>query len=148
MKTYKGYFRPKNPKKYIGNSDNIIYRSSWEAKLMKYLDEHPNVLSWASEEIYIPYLSPVDGKMHRYFPDFYVKLKNKNKIIENLLIEVKPEAQTKPPKAASKKSTKFIKESITYAVNDAKWKAAKSFCEERQWKFVIMTEYQLGITDG
>ena len=72
-KFYQGRFKPDNPQKYKGDASNIIYRSGWELKLMRYLDKHPHVTRWNSEEIIIPYRSPIDGKMHRYFPDFYVE---------------------------------------------------------------------------
>lgn len=146
MKTYKGLFKPQNPKKYLGDHKNIIFRSSYEAKLMKYLDEHPDVVSWASEEIAIPYISPVDGKQHRYFPDFYVKRRSKNGIIENVLIEVKPLAQTRLPETKNSRLTKrLIEETARYAINQEKWKAAQYFCESHGWKFMIMTEKELGV---
>lgn len=143
--SYKGFFKPRNPSKYKGDPSNIIYRSSWELKLMIHLDSHPDVISWASEEISIPYRSPVDGKIHRYFPDFYVKKRNPQGLVESLLIEVKPLIQVKAPKVQAKPSRKYIKEVMTYGINTAKWKAAKDYCEDRKWKFVVMTEKELGI---
>ena len=92
--SYSGKFTPKNPQKYKGDPKNIIYRSSWEVKVMKYLDDHPGVIWWGSEELVIPYWSPVDNKKHRYFPDFVAKIKQKNGMIKTFVIEVKPEAQT------------------------------------------------------
>lgn len=144
---YKGIFQPKNASKYRGNPSNIVYRSGWELKLMIHLDGHPDVLEWASEEIIIPYRSPLDGKIHRYFPDFYVKKRNLEGIIEKVLIEVKPAAQVKQPviQESKKPSRKYIKEVATYAVNQAKWKAAEEYCLDRQWKFMLMTEKELGI---
>jgi hypothetical protein len=106
---YKGTFRPRNPQKYKGDHTNIIYRSSWELKLMMWLDTHPDVLEWSSEEIIIPYRSPIDGKVHRYFPDFYVRKKNKDGKIETILVEVKPYAQTQEPKKQKKVSKKLLK---------------------------------------
>lgn len=144
MKTYKGYFKPKNPNKYIGDHENIIYRSRWESKFMLYLDNHPDVLKWCSEEFFIPYLSPKDNKVHRYFPDFLVK-KQKDGVIETLVIEIKPKAQTMPPKINGKQTKRMITEAMTYAVNEAKWKAAKEFCADRKYKFIILTEHELGI---
>lgn len=144
----KGFFRPHNPLKYKGNPMNIIYRSSWEAKLMIYLDQHPDVIKWSSEEFSIPYRSPIDGKIHRYFPDFYVKMKNKDGIVETLVIEVKPLKQTIPPKVQTKHTKKYITEVKTWGVNSAKWKAAKEFCEDRKWIFKIMTEKELNISNG
>ena len=143
--SYKGFFKPRNPSKYKGNPSNIIYRSSWELKLMMHLDQHPDVIYWASEEIAIPYRSPVDGKVHRYFPDFYVKKRNPQGIVESLLIEVKPAIQARAPKVQKKATRRYIKEVMTYGINTAKWKAAQDYCEDRKWKFVVMTEKELGI---
>lgn len=142
---HKGRFKPRNPQKYLGNPTNIIYRSMWEAKLMKYLDDHPDVLGWASEEIIIPYKSPIDGRRHRYFPDFYVKRRVDGKIRESL-IEVKPKSQTIAPKRKSGKLTRqYLQEVKTYGINEAKWKAAYEYCQDRGWDFKIMTEKELGI---
>lgn len=146
--SYKGKFSPKHPKKYKGDPTNIIYRSLWELKLMSYLDSHKDIVQWASEEIFIPYKSPIDGKYHRYFPDFWVK-KNNGEII---LIEVKPAYQTQAPDKSKKNATptgrisrRYLKEVKTYGINQAKWKAASEFCRDRKWKFQIMTERELGI---
>lgn len=145
MATYKGYFKPKNPQKYRGNPTNIIYRSGWELKLMQHLDNHQNVLEWSSEEFCIPYRSPVDGKIHRYFPDFYVKKINKDGTVETVIIEVKPRSQTLEPKRPEKPTRRYITEVMTYGVNQAKWKAARDFCADRKWIFKIFTEHELGI---
>lgn len=145
MKAYKGYFKPKNSKKYKGNPTNIIYRSSWELKLMMRLDEDPNIISWGSEEIVIPYRSPLDNKIHRYFVDFIVTKINKQGIKETVLIEVKPAKQTKPPKVQKNITRKYITEVKTWGVNEAKWKAAKEYCDDRKWKFYIFTEKELGV---
>jgi hypothetical protein len=145
---YKGIFQPKNANKYRGDPSNIVYRSGWELKLMMHLDSHPDVLEWSSEEIIIPYRSPLDGRIHRYFPDFYVKKRNTNGIIEKVLIEVKPAAQVTPPSIQENKkkpSKRYIKEVATYVVNQAKWEAAQNYCLDRQWKFMLMTEKELGI---
>ena len=142
--SYKGRFRPKNPSKYKGDPSNIIYRSSWELRVMKYLDENSSVLWWASEELFIPYLSPVDNRPHRYFPDFIVRALNKDKKEVTMVIEVKPEKQTKPP-AQKRKTRQYLNEVVTYAVNEAKWKAANFFCKEHGWEFKILTEKDLGL---
>jgi hypothetical protein len=142
---YKGYFKPINPQKYKGNPSNIIYRSGWELKLMAYLDKHPDVIQWSSEEVIIPYRSPIDGRIHRYFPDFYVKKKNIDGSIETSLIEVKPAAQTKPPIKKTKITRQYINEVTTWGVNEAKWKAAKEYCDDRKWSFLIFTEKELNI---
>jgi hypothetical protein len=143
-KSYKGFFNPKNPKKYNGDSTNIIYRSTWEVRVMKWLDNHPNVIWWNSEELPIPYRSPVDNKMHRYFPDFIAKMKQKDGSVMTYVIEVKPEAQTKMP-VQKKKTKRFLQEAATYAVNQEKWRAADIFCQEHGWKFLVLTEKDLGI---
>lgn len=147
--SYKGYFKPRNPEKYKGDPTNIIYRSRWELKLMGYLDSHTDVLQWGSEEFCIPYRSPIDNRVHRYFPDFYVKRRSKDGVIEVLIIEVKPFKETIAPTPLAKntKLTKtFLNEVRTYGINTSKWKAAREFCADRGWKFVIMTEKELGIT--
>lgn len=143
---YKGLFRPKNPSKYAGDSKNIVYRSLWELKFMNFLDGHPDVILWASEEMCIPYLSPKDNRVHRYFPDFLIKTIDTDGNQQTTLIEIKPKNQTKPPKIKSKSADrKMINEMLQYAVNQAKWQAAEKFCEQRQWKFQVLTEDQLGI---
>ncbi len=142
--SYKGRFTPKNPKKYAGDPGNIVYRSLWELKVMKYLDENNNVIHWASEELVIPYVSPVDNKVHRYFPDFIVKVLNKEGKETTLVLEVKPEKQTRPP-SQKRKTKQFLKEVVAYTINEAKWKAAEMFCLEHGWKFKIITEKELGI---
>lgn len=145
MKTYKGKFKPKNPQKYKGDPTNIVYRSSWELKLMFRLDDDPSVVSWGSEEIVIPYISPIDGKVHRYFVDFIVTRINSKGIKNTILIEVKPKSQTQPPKVPAKKTKKYLNEVFTWGVNEAKWKYATEYCKDRGWEFVIMTEVELGI---
>lgn len=140
-----GRFKPKNPQKYKGDPSNIIYRSSWELKLLIYLDKHPSIEWYASEELSIPYVSPIDGKRHRYYADMIVRLKNG----ETLMIEVKPAKQTVPPQRKMKKNNQptktYISEVRTWGINSAKWEAARSFCKAKGWRFVIMTEKELGI---
>lgn len=145
MAKYQGFFKPKNPKKYRGDPTNIIYRSGWELKMMTHLDEHKDVISWGSEEIVIPYRSPIDGKFHRYFVDFIVTKINKQGVKETALIEVKPFSQTKPPDMANKSSRKFLTEVKNWGINEAKWKAAAEYCKDRNWTFHIFTEHELGI---
>jgi len=142
--SYKGPFKPRNPSKYLGDPTNIIYRSLWELKLMTYLDKHPDVLGWASEEVVVPYRSPFDRKLHRYYVDFYVKRRVDGKIRESL-IEVKPKSQTVPPKVKTTKNRKYLNEVRTWGVNQAKWKAANEYCKDRGWDFKIMTEHELDI---
>ena len=142
---YKGRYTPKNPKKYKGDYHNIIYRSSWERKFMVYCDNSDNILEWGSEEIIIPYLAPWDGKLHRYFPDFYIKVKQASGNTKKFIIEVKPKKQTKPPKPVSRKTRRWLNEVKTYSINEAKWKHAKEWCENNNMEFKILTEEELGI---
>lgn len=142
--SYKGWFRPKNANKYNGDANNIIYRSSWELRVMKYLDENPNVIWWCSEELVIPYYDPIQNKKRRYFPDFVVKTKRKDGSVMTYVLEVKPEKQTKQPEQ-KRKTQKFINESVTYIINQSKWKAATEFCKDHGWEFKVITEKDLGI---
>lgn len=134
--SYKGKYRPSNKRKYKGNVDNIIYRSLWERKFMIYCDKNADIVEWGSEEIVIPYISPVDGKRHRYFPDFYIKTSNGEKFI----VEIKPKKYTKPPKKPTKVTKRFIHETYEWGRNQAKWEAAQSLCKKNGWKFLILTE--------
>mgnify|MGYP001381881810 FL=1 len=143
--SYQGKYRPSNTKKYRGNPTNIIYRSLWERKFMVYCDKNENILEWGSEEIAIPYRSPLDNRIHRYFPDFYIKYKDANGKIKRSLIEVKPFRQTQQPPILEKKTKGYIYEVAEYAKNQAKWRAAKEFCDDRRWEFKIFTEKELGI---
>jgi len=142
---YKGKFSPKNPKKYRGDPTGIIYRSLWELKVMKYLDDNRNILEWCSEEVAIPYISPIDNRPHRYFPDFIVRMLMPDGSIKTVMIEVKPKAQTKEPKIPTKKTRRYLTEVMTWGVNQAKWKAAQEYCLDRQWEFKLITEVELGI---
>ena len=139
-----GRFHPQNPEKYKGDIQNIIYRSSWELKFMQWCDRNPNVIEYASEEFCIPYLSPIDNRVHRYFPDFIMKVKEQSGEIKKYIIEIKPKRQTVPPVQTSKKRTKtFINEVKTYVVNEAKWKAAEEWCKDHLLEFMVITEDQL-----
>ena len=142
-KFYQGYYKPKNPKKYKGKDvNNIVYRSSLELKVMMYLDNHKDVIFWGSEEFIIQYISPKDNKIHRYYPDFIVKLKNTKNKEEIVMIEVKPQSQIDPPKLTKDKkpNKRQINEMITFSVNTAKWEAAKQFCKENGWRFELLNE--------
>ena len=143
--TYKGRFTPRKPEKYKGDPKNIIYRSSWEKKCMIYFDNTDNIVWWSSEELIIPYYSPVDKRMHRYFPDFIIKVKRKDGSIMTYVIEVKPFSQTQKPVQKSRRTKKFLQEAATYVVNQSKWKAAEEFCHEHGWEFKILTEKELGV---
>ena len=143
--SYKGKYYPSFPRKYKGDPTNIIYRSLWERKFMVYCDKNQNILEWASEEIAIPYRSPIDNRVHRYFPDFYMKVKETNGKIKRYLIEVKPLKQTTKPKKPKRQTKGYIREAFEYARNQAKWKAAREYCADRMWEFKVITEKELDI---
>jgi len=137
-----GFYKPLNREKYEGNPCNIIYRSSWELKLFTWLDNNKNVISWNSEEIIVPYLSPKDGKIHRYFPDCKAKMKTNNGI-KTYLIEVKPQSQLEPPKKRKKVTKGYMNEALTYAINMAKFEAAQEYCKKRGWLWTTLNEQEL-----
>ena len=139
--TYKGRYFPTNPKKYRGNPNQIIYRSLWERKVMVYCDKNDAIIEWGSEEVIVPYLSPMDGKIHRYFPDFYMKVRQADGSTKKFIIEVKPKSQCKQPvKNPKRRTTKWFNEVKTFAINQAKWKSAREFCEDKGMEFKIFTE--------
>lgn len=138
---YSGRFVPNNPKKYLGDPTNIWYRSLWERRVMAHLDKTSGVIEWSSEEIVIPYLSPIDNRFHRYFPDFFVRTTS-----GAMILEVKPYNQSVMPEKKGNRTTKrYLSEVMTYGVNQAKWKAATEYCMDRGWKFKVVTEKELGI---
>ena len=140
---YKGKYIPRNPKKYKGDPSRIVYRSLWERKFMVYCDNNRAILEWGSEEIIIPYKSPLDQKTHRYFPDFYVKYINKDKQVVREIIEVKPKKHLSPPKEPKRRTKRYLNEVATYIKNQAKFKAAEEYCKDRRYGFRILTEDQL-----
>ena len=142
---YSGFYKPRNIKKYRGNPSRIVYRSLWEKKYMIYCDTTPTILEWGSEEVIIPYRSPIDGKPHRYYPDFYIKVREKGGKISKYIVEIKPKKQTKPPYGKDKRTAAYKREALTFAKNRAKWDAAEDYCEDRQMKFLILTEDHLAV---
>ena len=142
---YKGKYKVRAPYKYKGNPTKVIYRSLWELKFMTYCDTNINILEWGSEEVYMWYRSPVDNRAHRYFPDFYIKVREKDGTIEKYIIEVKPQRQTKPPARPKRQTKGYLREAFEYAKNQAKWKAANEWCLDRGFEFKILTEKELGI---
>lgn len=141
-----GLFNPKHPEKVIGNVKNMVYRSSYELKYMMMLDNDESVVRYSSEEVVIPYFSPIDNRRHRYFIDFYVERLLPDGTIEKVLIELKPSHQVMPPKQLGNRRKKtFIKEVTTYAVNQAKWDAAIKYAKQNGMTFRVLTEYDIGI---
>jgi hypothetical protein len=144
-KFLQGVFSPKNPKKYRGNPTQIIYRSSWERKFMNYCDLKDSIVEWSSETTVVPYRFDVDNKIHRYYIDFRITVAEKDGKLQTYLVEIKPLKKTKPPKQPKRKSKSYIYESMEYVKNQNKWEHAKKYAEERGWKFLILTENELGI---
>ena len=142
---YKGKYKVRAPYKYKGNPTKVIYRSLWELKFMTYCDTNINILEWGSEEVYMQYKSPIDNRPHRYFPDFYIKVREKNGTIKKYIIEVKPQRQTKPPAKPKRQTKGYLREAFEYAKNQAKWKAANEWCLDRGFEFKVITEKELGI---
>lgn len=140
-----GKWFPKNPFKYKGDVNNIIYRSSWEKRFLIWCDLNPSVVEYASEEIVIPYLCETDGQWHRYFVDAYIKIKDKDGNIKTFLVEIKPYKETLPPKFPGKQTKRYLTEVQTFIKNQSKWKAASRFAKQRDAEFVILTEKELGI---
>ena len=140
MKTYKGFYKVRNESKYLGDDKNVVYRSGWEHSVMRWLDDSPQVKEWSSEEVVIPYLCQTDKRMHRYFIDFYVKFTDGRVV----LIEVKPNKETQPPKAGRGSSRqRVLNEGMTYIKNQSKWSAARDYASDRGWHFEIWTENEL-----
>ena len=142
---HSGIFRPRNIKKYRGDYRNIIYRSSWEKVFMRYCDKNSNILEWGSEETIIPYRSPLDQRIHRYFPDFYIKVRDNDGKAKKYIIEIKPKKQCIEPKVQKRKTKKYIREVMEYAKNQAKWKAAREYCADRHLELKILTEDNLPV---
>jgi len=142
---YRGKYQPSFPKKYKGDPTNIIYRSLWERKFMVYCDLNEKILEWGSEEIALPYRSPIDNRVHRYFPDFYIKVIESSGKIKKYIIEIKPKKQTAPPPKPKRQTKSYIYEAYEYAKNMAKWEAAKEWCLDRGYEFKVLTENELGV---
>lgn len=110
---------------------------------MKFCDENANILEWSSEEIIVKYFNLIDNRIHRYFPDFLIKVKEKNGLIRTKMVEIKPDKQTRSPNKPTKTTRRYIKECETFLINNLKWKAAEQYCKERGWEFMIITEKNL-----
>jgi hypothetical protein len=142
---HKRKYTPANPQKYAGDPTVIFMRSSWETRFALWCDHNPNVVKWVSEEIVIPYRCPTDNKIHRYFVDFKIQIKDKDGNIKTYLIEVKPSKQLLPPEYPGRKTQRYLVESAMFIKNQAKWSAARSYASDRKWEFKIITEHELGL---
>ena len=146
IQKHKGQFRqgvytPKHPHKYRGDVSNVVYRSSWELRFCEFCDNNPNMISWSSEEVVVPYIKPTTGRVHKYYVDFFVEYVNKAGEVVTEIVEIKPSNQTSPSTARRAKTRVY--ENMVYDVNNAKWKAAQMYAAERGWKFRIITELAL-----
>jgi hypothetical protein len=142
-RTFKqGLYIPKHPDKYVGNINAIRYMSSWELHFHKFLDNNPNILQWSSESIKIPYVKPTTGRVHIYFPDYWLKYVTKHGELLEEIIEVKPEKQVHQPTNYGSRKTQVYNQ-LAFAINTAKWKAAGLYCQKKGIKFRIITEKHL-----
>ena len=146
---YRGYYQLEHPEKYLGKTDRVRYLSLWERNVIKTFDRSKYILQWVAPtgnmDFTIPYISPVDGMAHRYIPDFMALVKQRNGELVKFLIEVKPENQTKPPKLpkSGRKTKKWQRAMVTYAINRAKWDAARLWCEKNGFIWKVMTEVEV-----
>jgi hypothetical protein len=142
---HKRRYKPIYPEKYEGDPTSIVMRSSWETRFALWCDRNPAIVKWSSEETIIPYRCHTDNRIHRYFVDFRIKVKQTDGSIKTYIVEIKPHAQTKPPEYPGRKTKRFITESLTFVKNQSKWKAAEEWCKDRGYEFKIITERELGI---
>jgi hypothetical protein len=142
---HKRKFTPTNPQKYSGDPTNIIMRSSWETKFANWCDVNPSVISWVSEETIIPYRCGTDNKIHRYFVDFKIQVKETSGRVKTYLVEIKPYKQTIPPVYPGRQTQRYLQESFAYIKNQSKWEAATQYAKERGWEFIKLTEHNLGV---
>lgn len=139
---HKRLFKPIFPEKYSGDPTNIIMRSSWETMFANWCDKNPSIVRWSSEETIVPYRCPTDGKIHRYFVDFKITVREG----KTFLVEVKPAKQTLPPVYPGRQTQRYLTESMLFIKNQAKWEAARNYCKDRGWEFKIITEKELGLS--
>ena len=142
---HKRFFKPVFPEKYSGDPTNIIMRSSWESQFANWCDKNPSVVKWKSEETVVPYRCPTDGKIHRYFVDFYIQVRQAGGQLKTYLVEVKPHKQTLPPEYPGRQTKRYLTESLTFMKNQAKWQAAREYAKDRGWEFKVLTEDDLKV---
>lgn len=142
---HKSRYKPIYPEKYEGDPSNIVMRSSWERRFAIWCDRNPSIVKWSSEETIIPYRCHTDNRIHRYYVDFRIKVKQTDGSLKTYIVEIKPHAQTRPPEFPGRKTKRFITESFTFIKNQSKWKAAEEWCKDRGYEFKIITEKELGV---
>lgn len=154
-KSLKGRFVPQNPEKYIGNVKNIIFRSSWELSFARFLDRNERIINWSSEEIAIPYIKPTTKHVHRYYPDFWIRYKDRDGQLIEEIVEIKPEKEQQralfiiehefkvmPPVYSKNPKTRMY-EQLTMLINAAKWQSAIKWCKARNMRFRVLNENSL-----
>lgn len=144
-KYHQGIFKPQNPQKYKGDISNIVWRSSWELKFLRWCDKNPAVIQYASEELIIPYWSQADNKFRRYFTDFVVQFRHQDGGVRTMIVEIKPASQMIKPVRGRKREKTFLKEVYDYQVNQDKWGAAIAFAKKNGMEFIVLNEFDLGI---
>jgi hypothetical protein len=137
-----GTFACKHPEKYKGTFP-ILYRSAWESKVMLMLDNNPNIISWGSESVVIPYQNPLTGRTSRYFVDFNITMRDKEGNLKKFLIEIKPYSQTLPP-VQTRNTRSLQRRQAEYIKNQKKWEAAQQWCKAKGYNFCVLTEKHLG----
>jgi hypothetical protein len=145
-KYLQGVYKIKNPDKYAGNPTNVIFRSSYELKFMNWVDANSSVVKWSSEETIIPYVCPTDNRAHRYFVDFKIQIKGKDGKLKTYLVEIKPSNQRIPPKYPGRQTRRYLTESMTFMKNQSKWDAATIWAKDRDWEFIVLDEFDLGLS--
>lgn len=144
---HQGYYKLQFPEKYVGDPNQVIYRSSWEKKMFVWCEKNPSVVKWGSEIAPIVYWSEVDGKQRRYFPDIWLIVKTRAGGEQKIIIEIKPYKETQPPAQPKNKGpkakAKYLNEVVTYQRNQDKWNAAEAFAQKHGMTFMIMTEHDM-----
>lgn len=142
-------FNPHHPEKYFGDLSQIVLRSALEKRFALWCDRNPAVEKWVSEELIVPYISPLDGEKHRYFIDFRIWIRDKSAALKEYWVEIKPKYETLPPVPAQKPTAKararLLEEQQTWAVNRAKWSAAEGAAASMGAKFLVVTDEDLGV---
>ena len=136
---YSGIYKVKKPEKYEGDSTDVVYRSMWEKWAFKWCDKNDDIVKWSSEEVVIPYYYEADKRHHRYFMDLKLVFKSGR----TLLVEIKPDVQTRKPKKPAKITKRYVNEGYTFIKNSNKWEEAARFAKKRGWDFEIWTEKTL-----
>lgn len=141
-KYHQGKYYVTNKGKYRGDSNNVFYRSSWELEFLKWCDKTPKIIEFSSEEIVIPYKSPIDNKFHRYFVDMWLKIQKTDNEVKEFIVEIKPYSQTLPPEKKKRKTRKYLNEVFTWGINNAKWQAANDYARKKDMQFIIASKHK------